>query len=156
MKKWLIIVLMVVIGCFLFPSFSSANQKEFSPTNVDIYWLTQNIYHEARGEGTFGMIMVGYVTLQRLTDGRWGNTIKKVVTSKHQFSWYWDGKSDIPKDELSWNTCKSAAMVSILLNGITGYQGVIYYHDPRVNPKWRYALDQIGKVGNHIVYKDVD
>lgn len=147
---------MVVIGCLVFPSFGFSKPIDFHPSKVDLYWLTQNIYHEARGEESLGMIMVGYVTLQRLTDGRWGNTIKKVVTSKHQFSWYWDGKSDIPKDELSWNMCKAAAMISILLNEITGYQGVVYYHDLRVNPKWKHTLEKLGKIGNHIVYKDMN
>lgn len=148
-------MILTVLFC-LFPSIGCAEPKDYHPNKADMYWLTQNIYHEARGDGVFSMIMVGYVTLQRLDNGKWGNTIKKVVTSKKQFSWYWDGKSDIPKDELYWDASKSAAMIAITLHKITGYQGVIYYHDSKVNPKWRFAFEQLGRVGSHVVYKEVD
>ena len=41
--------------------------------------LAKNIYHEARGESTAGMFAVGFVTLNRVMDSRYPNTICGVV-----------------------------------------------------------------------------
>lgn len=49
--------------------------------------LVDTIYHEARGESTLGMKAVAYVTLNRVKDPRFPNTICSVVYQKHQFSW---------------------------------------------------------------------
>ena len=71
--------------------------------------LALNIYHEARGQSIAGQIAVGQVTLNRLRDRRFPNTICEVITQgphrpswkgtgemipvrhKCHFSWYWRG-----------------------------------------------------------------
>ena len=83
--------------------------------------LAENIYHEARNQGTAGWLAVAAVTMNRVIDNRFPNTICEVVFQaetkeswktkskkdilaserifypiRHrcQFSWYCDGKSD--------------------------------------------------------------
>ena len=90
-------------------------------TQEDISCLTENMYHEARSDGYAGMYAVALVTLNRVADPRYPDTVCEVVyqgptreswkTRQHedlpeedriyyprrhlcQFSWYCDGKSD--------------------------------------------------------------
>ena len=49
--------------------------------------MALNIYHEARGEDTLGQYLVADVTLNRVADKRWPNTICKVVNQPWQFYW---------------------------------------------------------------------
>ena len=92
--------------------------------------LAYNMYHEARGQGTAGIYAVSAVVLNRVNDHRFPNTVCEVVeqgptreswkTKKHkdldpeervyypiknkcQFSWFCDGKSDIPYDKEVYN-----------------------------------------------------
>lgn len=87
----------------------------------DIHCLAENMYHEARSDGDAGMYAVAMVTINRVYDHRYPNTVCEVVkqgpvreswkTRQHkdlpddqriyyprrhkcQFSWYCDGKSD--------------------------------------------------------------
>ena len=80
----------------------------------DVHCLAENIYHEARGESTAGKMAVALVTLNRVEDKRFPNTVCGVVKQTKyypsgridlhscQFSWYCDGKSDKPIDKKCW------------------------------------------------------
>jgi spore germination cell wall hydrolase CwlJ-like protein len=76
------------------------------------YCLAENVYHEARNQPAAGQMAVMSVTMNRVKDPRFPNTICEVVREgphrpswkgtgemipvRHrcQFSWYCDGKSD--------------------------------------------------------------
>ena len=120
----------------------------------EVYWLTQNIYHEARGEDLYGQLMVGMVTLERLHSGKWGDTIKAVVTSPAQFSWYSDGKSDVPTNKDSWEASKGVAMLSMMLYTKIKDHGVMYYHNDTVDPYWSKSMLKVLTIGNHVFYKE--
>ncbi len=92
------------------------------PSIKEIRCMAQNIYFEARAESMLGKTAVGFVTINRVNDKRFPNTVCEVVHQgphreswktkqdetladedriyyprKHrcQFSWYCDGKKDI-------------------------------------------------------------
>ena len=77
--------------------------------------LSLNIYHEARSESKLGQEAVGLVTMNRVYDGRYPDTVCDVVYQSHvdskgrpkrnrcQFSWYCDGKSDKIHDIVAYN-----------------------------------------------------
>ena len=83
--------------------------------------LALNMYHEARGQGSAGLLAVTSVVLNRVKDKRFPNTICEVIyegpmkeswknkgtfypiRSKCQFSWWCDGKSDEPKNKKIYN-----------------------------------------------------
>jgi spore germination cell wall hydrolase CwlJ-like protein len=48
-------------------------------------YLIRTIVFEAAGETEVGKVAVAHVVLNRKTRGRWGDTIKAVVTSPAQF-----------------------------------------------------------------------
>jgi spore germination cell wall hydrolase CwlJ-like protein len=73
--------------------------------------LAHNIYFEGRSEGELGMKLIAQVTLNRVrSDKKYHkNSICEVVKTKNAFSWYSDGKSDIPQDTKSWALAKKIA-----------------------------------------------
>jgi len=56
--------------------------------------LATNIYFEARGEPEAGQFMVGFITMNRVHDSRWPNTVCKVVYQPGQFEWTEDAYSN--------------------------------------------------------------
>lgn len=123
--------------------------------DTDIEWLALNIYHEARGETVEGMMAVGVVTLNRVRSSKYPDTIKEVVKQYKQFSWYWDGISDVPYDVTSWETSKAIAKILLINNNLKIKQklrNVYHYHAKSVKPRWAKHMDKVEKIGNHIFY----
>jgi Cell Wall Hydrolase len=62
--------------------------------NEERDYLIRTIAFEASGEPEIGKIAVAYVVLNRKKSGKWGDNIKAVVTSPHQFEpWMKGGKA---------------------------------------------------------------
>ena len=70
--------------------------------------LTLNVYHEARGEPFLGQVAVAEVTLNRVDDLRWPDTVCEVVYQPYQFSWTLEDK-DPPADLIAFHRAKQAA-----------------------------------------------
>ena len=78
----------------------------------EIDCLAKNIYFEARNENIDGKLAVGLVTINRVLDPEFPETICDVVWQKRrhpntkkwvaQFSWTWDGKNDKPLNRAKW------------------------------------------------------
>jgi spore germination cell wall hydrolase CwlJ-like protein len=149
MKKIILILsfLMAIIPCNLFA-------RDF-PSKNDIYWLSQNIYHEARGESLYGKFMIGVVTLERLRCGKWGNNVKSVVTAPHQFSWYHKNKNYTIAENESWTLSQYVAIFTLSIFPEKSHNGIMYYHNKNVHPLWASKMKKITEVGNHIFYKEV-
>mgnify|MGYP001207109785 FL=1 len=141
----------------------SINAKEH-----EIECLAQNIYHEARSESTAGRMAVALVTLNRVKDERFPNTICGVVKQTKyypsgridlhscQFSWYCDGKPDTIKDEKCYKDILLIAEVMFTYETEDFTEGSLWYHSPKVKPKWSMIYTKVVKIDNHIFYKDVD
>ena len=65
--------------------------------------MAKNIYFEARNESLQGKMAIALVTLQRVKDYRYPNTVCDVVYENKQFSWYSDGLSDRPRNSESYD-----------------------------------------------------
>ncbi len=140
--------------------------------------LADNMYFEARNQAWRGIIAVGMVTLNRVSDNRfpdilcdvvkqgptskwWFKTKGKIVPIRHkcQFSWYCDGKSDkIPEFDIElYNAifAKAARMIGAYnwgkLDDMT--QGSTHYHADYVYPEWREQKTKMIQIGNHIFYR---
>jgi len=123
---------------------------------LDQECLAANIYHEARGEPLDGQFAVGQVTLNRAKSKRFPDSVCEVVKQKHQFSWYWDGASDLPKDKEAWELANVVAQN--LLSGesvIYDYSyGALYYWNPH-KAKYSPWMDKVALVvihGNHAFF----
>ena len=123
----------------------------------ELYCLAQNIYFEARSESLAGKYAVADVVLNRVASSKYPSTICSVITERHQFSWYWDGKSDLPRTASpAWIDSVNVArgiLVEEKFLGIT--EGATHYHATYVYPSWASKLRKVGRIGNHIFYLEL-
>ena len=133
------------------------------------FCMAQNIYFEAGIDNHAGMTGVADVTLNRVNDARYPNSVCEVVydgqkdsagnmrRNRCQFSWYCDGKSDrVPEGSENWVRAQMVAwemMREGRFRGIT--EGATHYHATYVSPRWRSdrGMDLIGRIGSHIFYR---
>ena len=146
--------------------------------------FSKNIYHEARGEHTAGMRAVADVVMNRVKAIQFPNNICEVVKQgpvyeswktkrfpdlpdeqriynprkgKCQFSWYCDGKPDVPVDSVTWEESYRLAQ-TILEAQASPYwtdftEGALWYHADYVHPYWADSLNKTSVIDNHIFYK---
>lgn len=121
--------------------------------------LALNIYHEARGEGRAGMIAVAEVTIRRTLSKRFPNTICKVVKQRNQFSWYWDGKSDHPLDEVLYADAQKVAAMELTdyWRGFHFTGNALFYINPKTasfkGKEFFSKLTLVMRLGNHEFYE---
>ena len=144
----------------------------------EVKCLAQNIYFEARDQTTKGQIAVALVTINRVESSRFPNSICKVVYQANkyksgklkrnmcQFSWYCDGKSDVPRDRIAWKVSKTIARAMLRRPGVhikhfgktwdmkDFLNGAKYYHRIDVNPYWNNKMIKVMQIDDHIFWKD--
>ncbi|NBO99862.1 MAG: cell wall hydrolase [Proteobacteria bacterium] len=125
--------------------------------------LAKNIYHEAGSEPFEGKVAVAQVTLNRAnSDGKFPGDICHVVYQKNifyekvlcQFSWVCHRHANFkPKYPDIYDESMTVAK-KVLLEGfrLPSLTEALYFHADHVNPGWK--LTRVGKIGNHIFYKD--
>ena len=124
--------------------------------------LAINIYREAGYEPFEGKVAVAQVTMNRVETGRFGTDVCGVVYQKNvfmekvvcQFSWACDTvHKSRPVNQAAYNESYEVAK-KVLLEGfrLSILKDALYYHAVYVNPRWPH--DQIGKIGQHIFYKE--
>ena len=160
-----------LIAAVLLTIFTASNTSAESAMTIGItqdifpeeYCLALNIYYEARSSNLADKYSVADVVLNRVESTRYPNTICEVVHQGYrkgrrdcQFSWYCDGKSDVPRDQDRWMEAQTIAW-SISkwdqMRGIT--EGATHYHATYVKPHWASKLQLIGRIGLHIYYKEM-
>ena len=134
--------------------------------------LALNTYHEAKNQSMIGQIATAQVVMNRVADDRYPNTVCEVVKQgphrpswenpekeypvKHrcQFSWYCDGKSDIPKNEKAWTKAQDYAYL-VLYNRINldVTEGATHYHATYVRPAWAKTKTRTTRIEKHIFYR---
>lgn len=185
-------LLMVLITILLFDTNANATAKGVKPTVVttnrfyfletsygpvqmdQLKCLAKNIYFEAGNQSYAGKMMVGLVTMERLNNEHYPDTICKVVYqavrvdgvavhNKCQFSWTCDGKKhevDLrnPMDLSAWKTSISIATMLIQNRNSITDDRLTHYHTFAVNPNWSHSkrLEPVMKVGQHLFYRSVD
>ena len=118
--------------------------------------LALNVYFESRGESKVGQEFVGWVTLNRVMNSDFPDTICKVVWQDDQFSWTHDGKSDRPKDQAAWDVAKIVAEEVLQSYGVERdpTEGATYFHATSVKPTWAKSFERVVRIDNHIFYAD--
>jgi len=133
--------------------------------------LAKNIYFEARNEPFAGQLAVAMVTLNRVYDEKFPNTLCEVVyegrhwASGHpkrhrcQFSWYCDGNSDNVLNKTAFKQSQNIASIAseayleIKEQGLDITEGARYYHTYEVSPSWSKVYPVVGRIGDHIFYR---
>lgn len=125
-------------------------------TAEDAVCLAKNIYFEARNESLKGQMAVAIVTLQRVKDRRYPNTVCGVVYDNKQFSWYSDGLSDSIKNRKVYESI--ALLASAMVSPDTAFYdftyGSTHYHADYVEPYpyWSQYMVRKAKIDTHIFY----
>lgn len=137
-------------------SILSGTTAALAETCDEVEVLALNMYHEARGEGTDHMQMVGEVTLNRTWHEAYPNDVCSVVYQKSQFSWTSQIKDPTPYEQEVWEVALELA--ENLLNGDIDYfdNGATHFLNPdklsRL-PMWAQKFEKVGKLGNHVFYR---
>jgi spore germination cell wall hydrolase CwlJ-like protein len=124
--------------------------------------LATNIYFEARGEPIKGQIAVAMVTINRVKDGRFADTICDVVyqsktdsngdpiLNRCQFSWYCDNISDKVPPESPEARLAMIIAIQMLSNPVDDFtSGALYFHTKN---KPIYSENFI-EIGNHVFFR---
>jgi spore germination cell wall hydrolase CwlJ-like protein len=122
--------------------------------------LALNVYFEARGEPAEGQLAVAMVTLNRVNNRHFPDTVCRVVWQKKQFSWTHDGKSDRPDDAHAWKLAQKIARFAYQkYNNLTERtrkaldltKGALHYYAPQLtHPYWAKAHSVTREIGRHI------
>ena len=144
--------------------------------------LAENIYHEARNQGTAGWLAVAAVTMNRVIDNRFPNTIcevifqaetkeswktkskKDILASERifypihhrcQFSWYCDGKSDDIKNVSVYMEIMQFSRLLLTSEAVMFdiTDGATFYHADSITPSWAKSKIKTIEIGDHIFYR---
>ena len=144
--------------------------------------LAENIYHEARNQGTAGWLAVAAVTMNRVIDNRFPNTICEVVFQaetkeswktkskkdilaserifypiRHrcQFSWYCDGKSDNINNVSVYMEIMQFSRLLLTSQAVMFdiTDGATFYHADSITPSWAKSKTKTIEIGDHIFYR---
>ena len=121
---------------------------------LDLFCLAKNIFHEASVEDELGMFAVAQVTINRVRNANYPDTICDVVMQPSQFSWTndrnrrWDHPTG-PK----WETAKRIAR-QVIKEGyrVPALQSAMFYHADYSTPSWSDPNAVVAQVGSHIFY----
>ena len=158
---------LIIISAFPVPSDKSPGQVAYQVdipakiietkplyTDLDLFCLAKNIFHEAGTEPEMGQYAVAQVTLNRVRNPKYPDSICKVVLDRYQFSWanrkslHWTH----PKG-LNWNRSYEIAQHVIYENHrVNGLENVKYYHADYIKPHWSRNMTQVSVIGRHIFY----
>jgi len=135
---------------FLFPTVLAASDCDRERV------LALNMYHEARGDGPDGMIMVAEVTLNRVASNSYPDTICEVVYQRSQFSWTTTRLDHRPSESESWEVAVRLS-VGILHGEINHFDtGATHFLNPSLLehiPSWAEEFQVVGRVGDHVFYE---
>ena len=173
MKKLLLATVMSLSALTASANPFSDEPRPLGVSEEDITWLAKNVYFEARNQGIAGQLAVAMVTLNRVDDQRFPNTIRDVVMDgphrpswtgsgemipiRHrcQFSWYCDGKSDNIHDWTHfwkiYGLVLSYVQKRDIIPDIT--EGATHYHADYVSPAWASTKTKTIEIEDHIFYR---
>ena len=153
----LLLGVMVILGAYLLQDRSLPEPAEEDLADLDC--LALNIYFEARGEVLNGKRAVGHVVMNRVADQKFPGTACEVIhqgskekLNRCQFSWWCDGRSDQPLDQLAWRESRQIAWEIMRGASRDPTRGALWYHAVHVAPDWSETMDQGPRIGRHLFY----
>ena len=181
LSYWILGITFVLVACIPVMGLLFLEPEEESipdgPSVLEVICLAENIYFEARNQGTAGWMAVSNVTINRRDDSRFPNSICDVVyeaqmeeswktrnldipdnlrkynpvKDRCQFSWYCDGFRDDIKEPTVYS--KILTIASKVMGGIYDFtNGATHYHATYVSPEWT-NLEVVMTIDDHIFYK---
>jgi spore germination cell wall hydrolase CwlJ-like protein len=121
--------------------------------------LAEALYFEARGESVRGQFAVAEVVLNRVTSGRFPDSVCGVVhqgTGKRyqcQFTYNCDGMKEVIHEKGAW--IQAGKIARLMLDGAPRQltAGATHYHTKSVRPRWSRQFDLTATIGVHRFYR---
>ncbi len=124
--------------------------------------LAKNVYYEARGEPLEGQYGVAEVTMNRVVDPRYPETICEVVYQQRwdylrkrhvsAFSWTEFDLVEEPRGR-AWATAMSVADAAFHGHRTQMLQGAVHYHAAHIRPSWSRGKEPVARIGRHMFYR---
>lgn len=146
-------VTVAIIWALAFASGATAEPTE------EIDCLALNIYWEAKTESIVGQQAVAHVTLNRVRSPQFPNSICAVVHQGWergrmcQFSWYCDGRTDLPHDDAAWEAAVGHALNAVDGESSDPTNGALFFHALSVQPGWTKHVRHTKRIGQHDFYR---
>lgn len=122
-------------------------------TDEDVTLLTAIVAAEARGECFEGQLAVANVILNRLADGRWGDTLEAVVFAPNQFARPWrEYRIQNDADREAWERCKEAVLAALSGERVVS-ENVLFFQRAR-RDTW-YGAVWYAAIGAHNFFAEV-
>jgi len=129
-------------------------------SDQEVDCLAKTIYFESGGSNLAGKLAVGLVVLNRQKHINFPGTVCQVVqqgkvsktSAPCQFSWYCDGKSDIPIAGREWESSKKVANILLREKVFDFTDGATNFHNSTVNPKWA-GYRKVAQIDGHTFYR---
>ena len=166
MKQTILALIFGIFASVTYAKGANAIELYTEEQHPQHYCMALNIYYEARGSTLADQAAVANVVMNRVNDRRYPATICEVVKqgekdangnmvrNRCQFSWYCDGKNDVPGNADLWIEAQMLAWQVIedgKYRGLT--EGATHYHATYVSPRWARELQLVGRIGAHIFYR---
>lgn len=121
--------------------------------------LAENIYHEARNQPIRGQLAVAAVTLNRVKQYRFADSICGVVYQRSargncEFTWLCKGRrvsEDNPLFREKYQLAQDILDGNIQLEYL---DNAVYYHEARINPWWARKKSFVDQIGAHKFYAE--
>lgn len=123
---------------------------------IAVACLAMNVYFEARDQNIAGQVAVAQVTMNRVAHPDYPDDVCSVVQQHKQFSWFWDGKSDVPQESDAWETAQIVAQAVMAGSGHVELMdpNITHYHAVYVSPYWSESMQLVAQIDDHIFYAD--
>jgi len=136
----------------------------YTPTSQDEFCLTQAIYYEAGNQSIMGKEAVAWVVVNRVGRRGYPKSICGVIAQARrvedvkvcQFSFWCESR--YKPNKAIWKESNEIARRVLQNVGIHAiidqYGEATYFHADYVRPKWRKSKEFLGKIDNHLFYKE--
>ena len=124
--------------------------------------LAMNVYYEARGEPVEGQYGVAEVTMNRVDDPRYPDTVCGVVyqqrwdylRKRHVSAFSWTEFDAVPEPEgEAWERAVEVADATFYGRRSESLDGAVHYHSVHIRPSWARGKDPVAKIGRHAFYR---
>ncbi len=104
------------------------------------------------------MRAVGAVVLNRRDNSQFPGTVCAVVkqggeTPPCQFSWWCDGKSDVPRDRTQWQVALNQADHMLRSRRQDPTDGALFFHAASIDTPWLRQRQRTARIGGHVFYR---
>ena len=120
-----------------------------------MFCLALNIFWESRNQPIAGQVAVAQITMNRVESPYYPDDVCGVVHQLKQFSWQWDGKSDVPQEEAAWDRAQMVARGVLAGSGHADLwdMNITHYHAAYVQPYWTKNMQLVAQIDDHLIYQ---